>query len=297
MAKRKIKASPGARIFDIFNYTFLALFAISIIYPFWNLILQSFSRVEEVNSLGLHIWIKTWNIESYQYVYKNLPIGISYLNTLHRTIFGTLATLAVTVTAGYALSKRNLPGRNIFTMLFVFTMFFSGGLIPTYLVIKNLGLMNSRWVLILPMAMNVFYIIIARNFFMTIDQAMEDSAIIDGAGYMTVLIRIIIPLAKPVIATIALWTMVGHWNAWFDALIYIDEINKRVLQLLVREMLRLLEISELEGAVDELDITDIVPPQSVRAVTILITIGPIVIIYPFVQKYFVKGIMIGSLKG
>jgi putative aldouronate transport system permease protein len=297
MAKRKIKASPGARIFDIFNYTFLALFAISIIYPFWNLILQSFSRVEEVNSLGLHIWIKTWNIESYQYVYKNLPIGISYLNTLHRTIFGTLATLAVTVTAGYALSKRNLPGRNIFTMLFVFTMFFSGGLIPTYLVIKNLGLMNSRWVLILPMAMNVFYIIIARNFFMTIDQAMEDSAIIDGAGYMTVLIRIIIPLAKPVIATIALWTMVGHWNAWFDALIYIDEINKRVLQLLVREMLRLLEISELEGAADELDITDIVPPQSVRAVTILITIGPIVIIYPFVQKYFVKGIMIGSLKG
>ena len=211
--------------------------------------------------------------------------------------FGTLTTLLVTFTASYALSKRELPGRKFLTICFILTMFFSGGLIPTYLLIRNLGLMNTRWVLVVPVALNVYYIIITRNFLMTIDQSMEDSAIIDGAGYWTVLFRIMLPLSKPVMATIGLWAAVRHWNMWFDALIYIDEKGKQVLQLLIREMLKTLDLSELDEVGLDLQLQEPIPPQSVQAVTILVTIGPIVMVYPFIQKYFVKGVMLGSVKG
>ena len=220
---------------------------------------------------------------------------VAYANTLHRAFFGTSLTLLVTFTAAYALSKRDLPGRSFLTVCFVLTMFFAGGLIPTYLLIRSLGLMNSRWVLILPIAMNVYYIIVARNFLMTIDQSMEDSAIIDGAGYWTILLRIMVPLAKPVFVTVGLWAAVEHWNAWFDAMIYLDERNKQVLQLLIRDMLKVLDFAELDEAGDVLGLSE--PVQSVQAVTILLTIGPIVVVYPFVQKYFVKGIMLGAIKG
>ena len=222
---------------------------------------------------------------------------MAYANTLHRAFFGTSLTLLVTFTAAYALSKRDLPGRSFLTVCFVLTMFFAGGLIPTYLLIRSLGLMNSRWVLILPIAMNVYYIIVARNFLMTIDQSMEDSAIIDGAGYWTILLRIMVPLAKPVFVTVGLWAAVEHWNAWFDAMIYLDERNKQVLQLLIRDMLKVLDFAELDEAGDVLGLSEPVPVQSVQAVTILLTIGPIVVVYPFVQKYFVKGIMLGAIKG
>ena len=152
-------------------------------------------------------------------------------------------------------------------------MFFAGGLIPTYLLIRSLGLMNSRWVLILPIAMNVYYIIVARNFLMTIDQSMEDSAIIDGAGYWTILLRIMVPLAKPVFVTVGLWAAVEHWNAWFDAMIYLDERNKQVLQLLIRDMLKVLDFAELDEAGDVLGLSEPVPVQSVQPliVTILLT--------------------------
>lgn len=296
-AGTKIKVSPGGRIFDIANYVFITLFILTIIYPFWNVVLRAFSPVEEVSGLGLHIWIKRWTTGSWVYVFRNSEVGLAYFNTVFRTVVGTLFTLGITMTAGYTLSKRTLPGRNIITLMFLFTMFFSGGLIPSYLLVKSIGLMNTRWALILPIAMNVFYIIIARNFLMTVDQAMEDSAVIDGAGYLTVLVRIMVPLAKPVIATIALWTAVQHWNAWFDAMIYIDDMKKRVLQLLIRDMIKMLRPADLDAFTDELSMPEPLPPQSVQAVTILVTIGPIIAVYPFAQKYFVKGVMLGSLKG
>ena len=297
MAARKIRVPIGGRIFDILNYSFLLLFCLTILYPFWSLFLQAFSSVEEVSSLGLHIWIKRWTVNSWRFVFNNNQIGVAYLNTLHRVFFGTLTTLLVTFTASYALSKRELPGRRFLTICFILTMFFSGGLIPTYLLIRSVGLMNTRWVLVVPVALNVYYIIITRNFLMTIDQSMEDSAIIDGAGYWTVLFRIMLPLSKPVMATIGLWAAVRHWNMWFDALIYIDEKGKQVLQLLIRAMLRTLNLAELDEVGLDLDLQEPIPPQSVQAATILVTIGPIVMVYPFVQKYFVKGVMLGSVKG
>jgi putative aldouronate transport system permease protein len=289
--------SLAGRLFDIGNAFVLILVCLSIIYPFWNLFLRAFSPIEEVTSLGLHLWIEEWTLASWRYAFLGNDLFVAYANTLHRTVFGTLLTLLVTFTAAYGLSKRDLPGRRFLTVSFVLTMFLSGGLIPTYLLIRGLGLMNTRWVLIIPIALNVYFIILARNFLMTLDQSLEDSAIIDGAGYWTVLARIILPLSKPVLVTVGLWTAVEHWNAWFDAMIYIDEKSKQVLQLLIRDMLRVLDFSALDEGADTLGLTEQVPPQSVQAVTILLTIGPIVLVYPFIQKYFVKGVMLGSIKG
>ena len=283
--------------FDTCNYALLLVLSLSIIYPFWNLFLTSFSRVEEVTSLGMHLWIDRWTVSSWGFVLQENDVLQAYLNTIHRVVFGTLTTLLVTFSAGYALAKRDLPGRGTITTLFIFTLWFGGGLIPTYLLIRSLGMINTRWVLIIPVALNVYYIVIARNFMMTIDESLEDSAIIDGAGYWTILFRIVLPVSKPVLATIALWAAVSHWNAWFDALIYINDADKRVLQMLVRDMIQLVTFDELLDYVEDLPVKEHIPPQSVRAVTILITIGPIVMVYPFIQKYFVKGVMLGSLKG
>ena len=290
------RSIPG-RIFDVGNALVLFLISVTILYPFWNLFLSSFSPFDEVSSLGLHLWIQRWTLNSWRFVFIDNDLFVAYANTLYRAFFGTSLTLLVTFTAAYALSKPDLPGRSFLTVCFVLTMFFSGGLIPTYLLIRSLGLMNTRWVLIIPIAMNVYYIIVARNFLMTIDQSMEDSAIIDGAGYWTILARIIVPLSKPVFVTIGLWAAVEHWNAWFDAMIYIDERNKQVLQLLIRDMLKVLDFAELDEAGDVLGLSEPVPVQSVQAVTILLTIGPIVVVYPFIQKHFVKGIMLGAIKG
>ena len=256
----------------------------------------------------MRIWIDEWRSENFEVVFSNNDVFSSYYNTFHRILLGTLLTLFVTLSASYSLSKHNLPGRSVITFFFIFTLFFSGGLVPTYLTIRGYGLINSRWVLVFPIARNVFYIIICRNFIMTIDQAMEDSAVIDGASSWRVLFQIIVPLSKPVLATIALWTATAHWNAWFDAWLYINDRSKRVLQILIRDlifkvqslansdsMLRLLDQWRQEGR----DIPDWakVPDEAVKAATVLITIGPIIIAYPFVQKYFVKGAMLGSLKG
>lgn len=291
------RGSIGGRIFDACNAALLALFALSILYPFWTLVVQSFSPMDQATSLGLHVWSRDWRIESWQYILRNGDMLIAYANTIYRVVVGTLLLLLTTFTAAYALSKRDLPGRDAITMAYLFTMFFSGGLVPTYLIIKDLGLINNRLVLVLPGMVSVYYIVIARNFLMTIDQAMEDAAMIEGAGYLTVLLRVMLPLSKPVLATVALWAAVGHWNAWFDALLYTNRKTLYVLQLVIMDMLRKLDTSKLDQYADMFPGMERIPAQSVQAATILFTIGPIVLIYPFVQKFFVKGVMVGSLKG
>lgn len=301
------RSSVSGNIFDSANYLFLALFAISIAYPFWTLILQSFSSIDAVNSMRLKAWLDTWHTEAWGFVLQDETIGLAYFNTIFRTVIGTALTLLITFSAGYALSKKLLPGRAILTFLFVFTLFFQGGLIPTYLVVRQLDLINTRLVLILLPAMSVFYIIICRNFMMTLDDSLEESAVIDGAGYWRVLFQIIIPLSKPVLATIALFASVGHWNDFFLPLIYVNDDNKRVLQELIRDLMMDLSLLQTDEFISELteelreseQFRDLmrIPPQAAQAATILLTIGPIVLVYPFLQKHFVKGVMMGSLKG
>lgn len=307
MANPLIRVTPAGRVFDVFNYLVLGLFALTVLYPFWTIVTTSLASPTSLPSLGLHLWNDEWRTEAWMFMFRENDVGTAYINTLHRVVFGTTLTLFVTFCAAYALSKRNLPGRAVINFLLVFTIFFQGGIIPTYLLIRNLGMINSRWVLIIPPAVAAFSIIITRNFIMTIDQAMEDSAVIDGASYWRIMFQIFIPLSRPVLAVIALWTVVQHWNAWFDALIYITDRDKRILQLLLRDLVERLQgfqnDESMQRLVEELRAQGVepdwarIPHRSIQAATTLITIGPVILFYPFVQKYFVKGVMLGSLKG
>ena len=288
--------SVGSIAFDFFNHLFLTIFVLTVLYPFWNMVIVSFSEVKDTMHLGFHVWLTEWSTHAWQYVLQGRQVWIGYYNSIIRTALGAPFTLMVVLFAAYPLSKRNLPCRKLATIYFLVPMFFSGGLIPTYLLVRSLGLVNSRWALILPSSVNVFYVIIMRNFLMTIDQAVEESALVDGASYPTILFRIIMPLARPVVAGIVLWTAVWHWNSWFDAMLYINDKNKMVLQTLVRRLIE--QITALDEIREyEEDLGVYLPPETVKSATVLITIGPIILLYPFVQRHFIKGIMIGSLKG
>lgn len=294
-----MKRGVGGRIFDIFNHIFLFLFALTIIYPFWTTILTSFSNANEATSLGLHIWIKEWSTASYQYAFTRYGNALTaYGNSIFRAVFGTLLVLIFTTAMAFPLSKRDLPFRSGFVIYMLITMFFSGGLIPTYLLIRGLGLIDNRLVLIIPGMVGGFNVIIMRNFMMTIDKAYEEAAFIDGANYLQIITRVIVPLSKPVMATIALWAMVGHWNAWFDALIYMRSESKIVLQLLLRRMMQEMELL-IRNNLDEFRLEREVelPSEALKAAVAMLTMGPILLVYPFLQRYFIKGILIGSLKG
>lgn len=283
--------------FDLFNYFGFLVFSIIVLFPFWDTFLLSFSDPATATSLGFNIWIKSWSLSSYSFILKDGRIGVAYYNTLFRTIVTTGFSLTTTMLAAYPLSKRDLPGRNLLTIFFLITMFFSGGLIPSYMLIRNLGLMNTRWALILPGIFSAYNMIIMRNYLMSLDVALEEAAFIEGAGYGTILRKIIIPLSKPILATVALWTAVSNWNAWFDCMIYCTDKSLVVLQLLLRRMVQdsSADANSLAffNATNEKQIASV----TVKAATLILTIGPIVALYPFLQRYFVKGIMIGSLKG
>jgi putative aldouronate transport system permease protein len=292
------RKTRGYMVFDVLNASFLALFALSVIYPFWTVILASFSTEKEALAMGLRIWIREWTLSSYKFALSRYGnVGRAYLNSIFRTVIGTSLAVLVTILGAFPLSKRDLPGRNAVTVYILITMFFSGGLIPGYLLIRSLGLIDNRWVLVIPGLAGGFNIIIMRNFFMTIDKSFEESAFMDGANYLQILTRIIMPLTKPVIATVALWTAVGHWNAWFDALIYINSEKKLVLQLLLRRLIQDMTVSV--PAMNEFMLVEHtrIPTEGVKAAIVILTIGPIVALYPFLQKYFIKGVFMGSLKG
>lgn len=283
-------------IFDTLNVLGISLFSLAVLYPFWQTLILSFSDANGASTLGIHLWPEQWVTVAYQFVFSYQNITSAYLNTILRTVIGTALIVFFTLLVAYPLSKKDLPFRNYFTAFFLIAMFFSGGLIPTYLLIKNLGLLDNRLALILPVAVNVFSIIIMRNYLMTLDKGLEESALMDGAGYFKILTKIIVPLSKPVIATVALWAAVGHWNAWFDAMIYIRDPSKTVLQMIVRQMIVALDLSQTQFGGGGATNTNLLL-SNVRAATVMISIGPIILIYPFAQKYFIKGIMIGSLKG
>lgn len=291
------KRSMGEGIFDLCNVTLMFVFSLIILYPFWNMLLISLSSAAELNKLGFKIWIDEWSLSAYAYIFERGKIYVAYMNTLFRTIVGTVLSVVMGLLAAYPLSKRNLPGKNIITAFFVITMFFSGGIIPTFLLIRSLGLINNLLVLVIPGMFSVFDMIIVRNYLMTMGQELEESALIDGANYLHILFRIMVPLSMPVIATVALWAAVGHWNAWFDARMYLSGNRFVLLQTMIQELIE-------NSSTEAMDINDFVlrrsepiNTQNVIAATTIVTIGPIVLLYPFLQKYFVKGIMVGSLKG
>jgi putative aldouronate transport system permease protein len=292
----------GARLrpgwwFDYLNVGFMIFFTLLILYPFWQVIVLSFSNSTEATTLGFHFWPEKWSLEAYKFLFSYDEIVRPYINSIVRTVSGTALEVLFTVLAAYPLAKKELPFRGSLTTYFIIPMFFAGGLIPTYLLIRSLGLLDNFLVLIIPGAVAIFSIIIMRNYFMSLDSALEESALIDGAGYLTILFKIILPVSTPVLATVALWGAVSHWNAWFDAMIYIRDRDLTVIQVIMREMLTAVNQQYNDLVLNENAQLAQLSLSNVRSGISLLSIGPIVLIYPWLQKYFIKGIMLGSLKG
>lgn len=282
------RRTPGTVIIGVL----LVLFGMSTLYPFIHVASVAFSTQAAAARPGFHFWPSEIDASNFAYVITSPEIGVSYLNTIHRTVIGTVLALIVTGLASYALSKTDLPGRVVIMFLFVFTMYFNGGLIPNFLLVRSLGLYNSRWAMILPRLAAAFHIIIFKNFFQSIPGEIEESAKMDGATYPTIFARIIVPLSLPVVATVGLWLAVSHWNAYLDNLVFIQDKSKFVLQRLIRSLLVENDMETLQSG-DESQIF----PESLKAATILVSTLPILAVYPFIQKYFIKGIMLGSVKG
>jgi putative aldouronate transport system permease protein len=292
IAAKKLKPSDAP--FTIVNYAIMIMLSITTLYPFIFLITSSFSALD-MSLGGLSIIPRQFTFSNYERVFANPNVGIGYRNTIIRTILGTSLSLLVTFCLAYALSKKTFPNRNLWTGLVVFTMFFSGGMIPSYLLVKNLKLIDSMWALILPELVSAYNFVIVRNYMQTIPQSLEESAKIDGANDITIMFRIILPVCKPILATIALWVAVWHWNAWFDCMVYISSQKGQVMQLVMRRIVMLGssdQLTQMEGQSH-----DFFTPEGIKAATILVATVPIVCVYPFIQKYFVKGVLVGSLKG
>ena len=292
---RKIRRPTGERVADVVIIASMALFMLSVVYPFWNLLVQSIN--DGYTAVGsLRLWPERFTWGNYQYVLSNPYIWTGYRETIIRTVFGTILSVLCTACAAYTLSKPYAPFRKVLTLMVVIPMFFSGGLIPSYLWNVELGLRNTRWVLILPTLISSYNLIVMRNFFMGVPAELEESARIDGANNIRIFYSIYIPVSKAVFATVSLWVMVGHWNEWFNASIYINDANLIPLQVVLRRIL-------LEGTQQLMDISPTMEdatkasPDNIKAATVFVCMLPIMCVYPFLQKYFVKGTMLGAIKG
>ena len=292
MRKNVIKKPIGSVIFDVFNIIILSLLTIVTLYPFLRVLAVSLSSPYALTGYPLSIIPKNFTIASYLSILKNDSITEGFVNSVAITLIGTFLDTLITVMLAYPLSKKGLPHRSFFTAFFVATMFFSAGLIPTYLNIKSLGLLNTYPVLILPRLINTFNMLICRNFFMSISPEIEESASVDGANDLTILIKLIIPISKPIIVTLLLWYGVARWNSYFDCLLYITDSKKFLLAVVLRNIITTGSNERAAG-----DKSSIFNYELIRSSTIVLSTVPILLVYPFIQKYFVKGIMVGSLKG
>jgi len=305
------KRTIGDYIIDAFVYTFLVILTIAVMYPFLNALAISFNNASDTMRGGIYLWPRIPTLDSYTRVFTNPRIWNAYFITVSRTVVGVITSLFVTSLIAFALSNRKLVGRRFYSLFCVIPMYFGGGLIPWYMLIRNLGMMNSFWVYIIPNLVGLFNIILMRTFFQEIPDALKESAQIDGANYITVFFRIILPVSTPILATIALFIGVMHWNSWFDATIFvtIDELKpmQNILLRIVNEAAYAERIAALAGgaggasaAASAMGAISRGRPVNVRSLTMatmFVTIFPVLIIYPFVQRFFIKGIMIGSIKG
>lgn len=296
-SKAKIKSSRADKAFNIVNYTLAAIILITIAYPLYFVIIASFSNPYEVAAGHMWLWPVKLTLAGYKAVFEDPEIWIGYRNTVAYTVLGTIFALFVNLPAAYALSRKDLPGKGFFMLFFVFTMFFNGGLIPTYFTVKELGLYDTFWVMIIPFSVSVYNIIVARTFFNTsIGPEMLDAAQIDGCGNIRYFLQIVLPLSKAIIAVIALWTAVGLWNSYFTALIYISNSDLNPLQLILRNMLIM---NQLEASIGSGQVSEEVMriAMLMKYSVIIISTVPIMCVYPFLQKYFDQGVMIGAVKG
>lgn len=305
MAKQRdlrIKRTLASNIFDVCNYIFMACLAIVTLYPIWHVAMASISNPAAVMThTGLIFWpLENLEFGSYGIVLKNPMIVVGYLNTFKYVIVGTLINMFMTILAAYCLSRQFLMVRNAVMYMIIFTMYFQGGLIPSFLLVKSLGLLDTMWAILLPGAISTYNMIIMRTSFAGVPAALEESAMLDGASDMTILIKILLPLTGPTIAVMVLFYAVGHWNSWFSAMVYLNTREKFPLQLVLREILlaNAVDNSTMAAAATDSGAGDKIPlAETVKYATIMVATIPILLVYPFLQKYFVKGVMIGAIKG
>ena len=280
-------------------YLILIMLCASIVVAFWHLSNLSLRPSYIATKGGLLLYPKDLTFDNYARVIDNRYIWMGYKNTIIRTVVGTVLQLFFTAMGAYVLSKRFFPHRTFWTLFIVFTMFFSGGLIPNYLLVKELGLLNTYASMILPGLISAYNMVIIRNYFQSLPEEIEESCLIDGAGRFRIFLQFVLPLSKPILATVALWLVVGHWNSWFDVLIYISDDTKFTLQIVLRRIILTgsKEILDTSAAASAAQNESVVSSEGLKAACIFVTTFPILCTYPFVQKFFVKGIMIGSLKG
>lgn len=303
---QQIRRTNGEKAFDVLNVCFMVLLSFAMFYPFYYMLIYSFN-VGEASRSSLYFWPTEFTLDNYTTLLKNEYITNAYLITVLRTVLGTAVHVLFTSLVAYGLADLKLAGRKVYTIIFLVPMFFGGGLVPTYLLIIRLGLVDNFLVYIVPAMFSVWNMILLRTYFQNLPTSLEESARIDGARDITVFLRIILPMSTPVVAAISLFAAVGQWNAWFDAFLYVNNPKLHPIQLFlktviqqnvgVKNLLNSLASSGLDPhALKELEQMRITT-ESMKAAATIITIGPIILVYPFLQKYFVKGIMLGSIKG
>jgi putative aldouronate transport system permease protein len=301
---KRLKRLKKIELFDVINVSLLALLMGIIIYPLYFTVIASFSDPYALMKGEVIFLPRGFTHEAYFNVLRNKEIWTGYFNTILYAVFGTLYALAVTIPAAYVLSRKRLKGRNLVMAYFVFTMYFSGGLVPYYVLVKNLGLLNTRLALILPAGLSVYHVIIARTFYQSsIPEELFESARIDGANDYRVFFSIVLPLSGSIIAVIALYLLVGHWNSYFQALLFITDSRKYPLQLILRNILimnqnfSVIAFSGMSTEQLEAGMKRSMMAETMKYALIFISSLPVLVAYPFVQKHFVKGVMIGALKG
>ena len=291
-----MKKSLSRKVFEVFNACFMLLLCAVMLYPFIFTASASLSNAAEVSAGNVTLFPKGFTVEAYKSVLGYQKVWVSYGNTLWYTVVGTIVSLILTICGAYPLSRSDFYGKSVFVFFITLTMIFSGGLIPSFLVNKTLGLYNSRWAIILPGALSTMNMIIMRTFFQNIPDALEEAATIDGCSDFQILIKIILPLSTASIMTIGMFYAVGYWNSWFSAMIYLRDADKYPLQLVLRQIVLQNQILDLMGQESAEDLSK-VTGESVKYATVMVATVPILCVYPFVQKFFVKGVMIGSVKG
>lgn len=289
--------SWGNKAFHTINTGLLLLFALIMIIPFLYIVLASFTSSDELMQKGFVLFPTKWSLDGYRYIFSTNTLFNSLLVTIYITVIGTLLNLIFTSLTAYPLARKNLDGRRIFQFLVLFTMLFNGGMIPTFLIVKATGLLDSTWSLMIPGLISAFNLIIMRNFFQQIPEELIESSKIDGAHEFGTLLRIVLPLSMPAIATFSLFYAVGHWNSYFQAILYLNDSELWPIQVWLRQIVILAQGSGI-GDSAQLDSEFAIPAAPVIKMTVIvISTVPILLVYPFLQKHFAKGVMLGSVKG
>lgn len=289
----KIAKTQGDKVFDAINFILMLLVMIITLYPFWYVVVASVSSIGHVIGNSFLLFPDGVHLDAYRQVFRNDLVPTAYRNTIFITIAGTVISMVLTIIGAFTLSLRKMPGHKFFTVFVVITMLFNGGLIPFYLVVNGVGLINNIWSLILPSCISTYNMILLRNFFQNVPETMYEAASIDGVSHLGYLVRMLLPLSISALATITLFYAVGYWNAFFHSLIFLRDRTLWPMQTVLRDALMTSQFNTMMYD----DATQSLPSETLKNAMIVITVLPIICVYPFVQRYFVKGIMVGSIKG